>query len=90
MSNMNMVGHNFIIHYNISMTEDIKFQVNILREEFQIEAKTSGKAKRKAARLYVDKCGEVFPIEALVAFASVRRLDPKKPGRKSIYTKGLG
>ena len=69
------------------MGEDIKFQVEILGEVFEVEAETSGKARRSAARLYMDECGPKFPIEALVAFSGLRRLEPKKPGRKPIYGK---
>lgn len=62
-----------------------KFQVTILKEDFEVEAENPGQARRKAAKLYVEKFGKKFPVEALVAFTRLRRLNPKKPGRKPIY-----
>ena len=65
----------------------VDFQVTILQEKFQIEAESAGKARREAARQYQKRKGDNLPLGMLVAYSSVDRLHPRKPGAKPKYNK---
>lgn len=61
------------------------YVVSILGRDFKVESPHGNTARRMAAHLYHTKYGKEYSINSLVAVASVRKLNPRKSGRKPVY-----
>jgi len=60
----------------------VEYEVSILEETYRIDTLGSSEARRKGARLYKESHDSGYSLETLKSVCSVRRVSPRKPGRK--------